>query len=136
MNLPIANALVDSAGTPLPQTKYYVPGSILRVRVDTTDALAYGMRGFADMYHYNSPAFKLLPGAEAAGVRRIAWVDTPTPLRSGWAWGQRYLNGAAEIVAAKIGKGTLVLYGPDPYFRSQPHGTFKLFFNGIYSAGQ
>ncbi len=136
LNLPIANALVDSAGTPLPQTKYYVPGSILRVRVDTTDALAYGMHGVADMYHYNSPAFKLLPGAEAAGVRRVAWVDTPSPLRSGWAWGQRYLNGAAEIVEARIGKGTLVLYGPDPYFRSQPHGTFKLFFNGIYSAGQ
>ena len=136
LELPIANALVDSAGTPLPQTKYYVPGSILRVHVDTTNALAYGMRGVADMYHYNSPAFKLLPGAEGAGVKRVAWVDTPTPLRSGWAWGQRYLNGATEIVEAKIGKGTLVLYGPDPYFRSQPHGTFKLFFNGIYSAGQ
>jgi hypothetical protein len=24
-----------------------------------------------------------------------------------------------------------VLYGADPYFRSQPHGTFKLLFNGL-----
>jgi hypothetical protein len=30
-----------------------------------------------------------------------------------------------------VGKGMLVLYGPDPYFRSQPHGTFKLLFNGL-----
>ena len=25
----------------------------------------------------------------------------------------------------------LVLSGPDPYFRSQPHGTFKLLFNAL-----
>ena len=132
LKLPIANALVDSAGAPLPATKFYVPGSILRVQIDTTDPLGVGMRSQADMYHDNSPAFRLLPGAGAAGVKRVAWIDNPTPLRSGWAWGQRYLNGATEIVSARIGKGTLILYGPDPYFRSQPHGTFKLLFNGIF----
>lgn len=136
LNLPIANALTDSAGARLPQTKFYVPGSILRVQLDSTNPVARGMRSSADMYFYNAPAFKLLPGADAAGVKRIAWIDTPTPLRSGWAWGQRYLDGATEVVSAKVGKGTVVLYGPDPYFRSQPHGTFKLFFNGIYLPAQ
>ena len=55
----------------------------------------------------------------------------PTPLRSGWAWGQKYLSGVTEVLQAPVGKGMLVLYGPDPYFRSQPHGTFKLLFNGF-----
>ena len=85
LGLPVANALVDSAGQSLPRTKFYVPGSILRVQVDTTSPLAFGMRGAADMYFYNAPAFRLLPGADAAGLKKVVWIDTPTPLRSGWA---------------------------------------------------
>ncbi len=131
LQLPIANALVDSAGRSLPRSRFYVPGSILSMRVDTTAALAEGLRPVTDFYYDNAPAFRLLPTAEARGVKRIVWVDGPAPLRSGWAWGQRYLGGVTEVVQASIGKGMLVLYGPDPYFRSQPHGTFKLLFNGL-----
>ena len=131
LQLPIVNALVDSAGRPLPRTRFYVPGSILSMRVDTTNALAEGMRPVTDFYYDNAEAFRLLPAAESRGVKRIVWVDNPTPLRSGWAWGQRYLSGVTEVLQAPVGKGMLVLYGPDPYFRSQPHGTFKLLFNGI-----
>jgi hypothetical protein len=131
LGLPIANALIDSAGKPLPRSRFYVPGSILRVRVDTTAALAQGARPTTDFYFDNAPAFTLLAGAESRGVRRIAWIDDPTPLRSGWAWGEKYLNGVTEVLQARVGKGMLVLYGADPYFRSQPHGTFKLLFNGL-----
>jgi hypothetical protein len=131
LGLPIANALVDSAGKPLPRSRFYVPGSILRVRVDTTAAVAQGVRPTTDFYFDNAPAFTLLPGAESRGVRKIAWIDDPTPLRSGWAWGEKYLNGVTEVLQARVGKGMLVLYGADPYFRSQPHGTFKLLFNGL-----
>jgi hypothetical protein len=131
LGLPIMNALTDSSGRPLPRSRFYVPGSILRVRVDTTAALAQGLRPATDFYFDNAPAFTLLPGAESRGVRRIAWIDDPAPLRSGWAWGQKYLSGVTEVLQARVGKGMLVLYGPDPYFRSQPHGTFKLLFNGL-----
>ncbi len=131
LGLPIANALVDSAGKPLPRTQFYVPGSILGMRVDTTASLAQGLHAETDVYYDNAPGFRLLPGAEARGVKRIGWIDSPTPLRSGWAWGQRYLNGVTEVMQAPVGKGMLVLYGPDPYFRSQPHGTFKLLFNAL-----
>ncbi len=131
LQLPIANALVDSAGRALPRSRFYVPGSILSMRVDTTAALAQGLRPVTDFYYDNAPAFRLLPGANARGIKRVAWIDGPTPLHSGWAWGQRYLSGVTEVLQAPVGKGTLVLYGPDPYFRSQPHGTFKLLFNGL-----
>ena len=131
LQLPIASAFVDSAGRALPRARFYVPGSILSMRVDTTSALAQGMRPVTDFYFDNAPGFRLLPTAEARGVRRVVWIDNPSPLRSGWAWGQRYLSGVTEVLQAPVGKGTLVLYGPDPYFRSQPHGTFKLLFNGI-----
>jgi hypothetical protein len=131
LKLPIANALLDSIGHPLPRTQFYIPGSILSMRVDTAKALGRGTRPVMDFYYDNAPGFTLLPGAQEQGIERIAWVDGPSPLRSGWALGQKYLNGVAEIVQAPVGKGTLVLYGPDPYFRSQPHGTFMLLFNGL-----
>ena len=131
LQLPIANALTDSSGSALPRNRFYVPGSILSMRVDTTAALAQGLRPVTDFYYDNAPAFKLLPAAELRGVKRIAWIDDVAPLRSGWAWGQKYLNGVTEVLQAPMGKGMLVLYGPDPYFRSQPHGTFKILFNGL-----
>ena len=131
LQLPIANALVDSTGKALPRNRFYVPGSILRLSVDTTATLAQGLRPVTDFYFDNAPAFRLLPAAELRGIKRIAWIDDATPLRSGWAWGQKYLNGVTEVLQAPVGKGMLVLYGPDPYFRSQPHGTFKILFNGL-----
>src|SRR5712671_1219365 len=131
LQLPIANALVDSSGRSLPRSRFYVPGSILSMRVDTTLALGEGLRPVTDFYYDNAPAFRLLPGANARGIKRVVWIDGPTPLRSGWAWGQKYLSGVTEVLQAPVGKGMLVLYGPDPYFRSQPHGTFKLLFNGL-----
>jgi hypothetical protein len=62
----------------------------------------------------------------------VAWYDSPTPLRSGWAWGQQYLDQAVSIVEGAVGKGRVVLFGNEVNWRAQPHGTFKLLFNGIY----
>jgi hypothetical protein len=53
-------------------------------------------------------------------------------LRSGWAWGQKYLDKSAAVIEASVGKGKLFLFGPEILFRSQPHGTYKFLFNGIY----
>jgi len=32
-----------------------------------------------------------------------------------------------------VGEGKVFLLGPEVNFRDQPHGTFKLLFNGLYS---
>ncbi len=103
--LPVENHLVEN-GAPLPRAKYFVPGSVLSAKVDVTHPLAAGMRERADFFFDNSPVFKLRPDAAAAGVRAIAMFDTPTPLRSGWAWGQKYLDGGVVAVEARMGKGT------------------------------
>jgi hypothetical protein len=84
----------------------------------------------------SSPTFRLPADAEKAGLTRVAWFAGKTPLRSGWAFGQEQLDGGAAIVDASIGKGRLVIYGPPVLFRAQPHGTFKLFFNGIVRASE
>ena len=84
------------------------------------------------VFYDESPAFRLRPEAALKGVKPVAWYDSQTPLRSGWAWGQQYLDQAVSIVEAPVGKGHVVLFGNEVNWRAQPHGTFKLLFNGIY----
>ncbi|MEO5579091.1 MAG: M14 metallopeptidase family protein, partial [Gemmatimonadaceae bacterium] len=132
LGVPVTSAVVDNAGKALSRAMYYVPGSVLGVAVDTTNAIAWGLPSRADVYFDNSPAFRLTEGAIEKGVKQVAWFETGTPLRSGWAWGQKVLNGAAEIVAAPVGAGSVVLYGPEVTFRGQTHGTFRFLFNGIF----
>ena len=125
-------AITDSTGRALPRSRFYIPGSLLTAKLDTTNAIAWGMRPAVDVFFETSPAFWLMPDAASRGIKSVAWFDSEAPLRSGWAWGQRALKGLSAIVVAPLGKGTMVLYGPEVYFRSQPHGTFPLLFNGIY----
>ncbi len=131
LDLPVGNHLVEN-GVALPRSKYFVPGSVLTAKVDTRHPLAAGMRERTDFFFDNSPVFALKPGALDAGVRTIAMFDTPTPLHSGWAWGQRYLDGGILALDAPLGKGRVVLFGPEILQRAQPHGTFKLLFNALY----
>jgi hypothetical protein len=131
LGLPIEDHLVEN-GKPLPRAKYFVPGSILSARVDTSHPAAAGMSERTNFFFDNSPVFKLRPDASQAGVRAIAWFDSPTPLRSGWAWGQQYLDKGVVAIEARVGKGRVLLYGPEILQRAQPHGTFKLLFNALY----
>ncbi|HXT70810.1 MAG TPA: M14 metallopeptidase family protein [Vicinamibacterales bacterium] len=131
LGVPIENHLMEN-GQPLTQQKYYVPGSVLRARVDTTQPATAGLAAETNFFFDNSPVWKLGQGAQAAGVTPLAWFDTATPLASGWAWGQEYLRNGVIAVEARVGKGRLLLYGPEILQRAQPHPTFKLLFNGIY----
>jgi hypothetical protein len=139
-DLPVSNHLVergpDGASRPVPSERFYVPGSVLRAAVDTTLPAAHGLTSPVDVFYDNSPLFRLDPEAAMKGVRPIAWFETATPLRSGWAYGQSYLEGGILGIDAPVGRGRLLLYTPEITFRAQPHGTFKFLFNGIYLAGQ
>ena len=97
VGVPVDNHLVersaDGSVRPVPAEKYYVPGSVLRMAVDNTAPIAHGLDDHVDVLFDNSPVFALGPQAMLKGVRPVAWFDTAAPLRSGWAFGQGYLNG-------------------------------------------
>jgi hypothetical protein len=118
----------------LPNEKFYVPGSILAARVDVGDPLAWGMPEQTDLYFERSAVFSFAPGAEVAGLKRVVWFDSEKPLRSGWAWGQKYLKDGVAVATATVGTGKLHLMGSEVAFRGQTHGTFKLLFNAVYLA--
>jgi hypothetical protein len=136
LNRPVESQLVerDAQGQEraLPREKFYVPASLLEVAVDTTATSALGLESKAIVMFDESPVLRLGADAAAKGVRRVAWYANATPLRSGWAWGQKYLDGGIAAAEATVGTGTLYLYGPEITFRSQPHGTYKFLFNALY----
>lgn len=130
LGLPVADALVDPAtGKPLPRERYWAPGSIHRMRVDNANPLAYGLPEALDVYFDRSPVFRMTP---KAGVRRVGWFDADRTLRSGWALGEQYHKDGVTVVDADVGEGKLLLLSPLVTFRGQPHGSFKLLFNGIF----
>ena len=135
LGLPVSNALVEIVNgreKALTGDKYYIPGSVLEMQVDTTAPINYGMGPKADIMFSNSPVFRLAPEAGNSGVKPLAWFGTTPPLRSGWAWGQNYLKQGVTAFEAQVGKGKLYAFGPEITFRGQAHGTFKMLFNGLY----
>ena len=137
LGLPIANHLVektaDGREVPLGNQKYYVPGSVLRVRVDNTnpyrfrDARRRGcvLRQQSGLRYAPRRRPQGRPGRGLVRKRRI-------PSRSGWVWGDQYLWRGVQAVTAPVGKGKVFLFAPEITFRGQPHGTFKFLFNGIF----
>jgi len=109
-----------------------VPGSIMQVAVDNTNPLAFGLEKKVDVFFDSSPVMELAPNSSLMGIKPVAWFDSKQSLRSGWAWGQHYLDGGTAAVEASLGKGKVFLFGPEITFRAQPHGTFKFLFNSIF----
>ena len=133
--LPMMNHLSDGDGDPLGRAEYYIPSSVLEMAVDNTHPLAYGFGDHTNIMFNNSPVFRLLPQAVSLGVTPVAWFDSETPLRSGWAWGEHRLFGGTAVSEAKVGEGRIFLFGPLIKKRGQPHATFKFLFNGILLGG-
>jgi hypothetical protein len=137
LQLPVSDYLTERMpGQPeraLSSDKFYVPGSVVRVAVDPAAPSAAGSEAQIDVFFNNSPVFRLAPNAAAKGIRPVMWFDSPTPLRSGWAWGQNYLEGGTTAFEATVGQGKVYAFGPEITFRAQPYGTFKFLFNAIHA---
>ncbi len=137
LKLPVTDALVEMKNgnlVPLSSDKYYIPGSIMRVTVDTTQHAAWGMSSETDVVFDSSPVFRITPDAVSNGkIKPLAWFDSAQALRSGWAWGQEYLQDGVAAFEASLGSGKLYAFGPEITFRAQTYSTFKLIFNQLYS---
>ncbi len=130
-NLPLANHLVGADGAPLPRTDYYVPGSLLRVTLDTHAPVTTGVPGQVDVFFDNDPVWRPTASAGSA-VHVVGSFADAHPLHSGWAWGQEHLDKGVVMADSAVGKGHVFLFSNELLFRAQPHGNFMLFFNALY----
>jgi hypothetical protein len=140
--LPVRDVVDD-----LPRTDFYVPGSILRIELDTTDPIAKGMPKESIAWVENSPVFEIsdtgvspvkAEAQNSAGklsaprVKVIAWYSRDKdPLLSGWLLGADRIKGKAALIEVGLGKGRIILFGFRPQYRGQSLATYPLFFNAI-----
>ncbi|HEX2268591.1 MAG TPA: M14 family zinc carboxypeptidase [Pyrinomonadaceae bacterium] len=131
LKLPVRNVVAG-----LPRTDFYVPGSILRLELDTTHPLAKNMPKDTIAWAENSPVFEVVENAGAeipsSNVRVVGWYPRDKdPLLSGWLLGGDRIKGKAALVEVTMGKGRAILFGFRPQYRAQSTATYPLFFNAL-----
>lgn len=107
---------------------FYCPGSILKVSLNTTSPIAFGMDAESPIWFELSPAFEL------GDVGKPVAKYNGAPLMSGWLLGGEKLNGKVALADVPVGKGRVVLFGFRPQYRGQTYNTFKLVFNALFLA--
>lgn len=135
---------IDHLGVPVknlldgvPPKDFYCPGSILKIKLDTTSPIARGA-----------------PLLESSRDESIAWVEgglalEPTSddarviarfgvakelLLSGWLLGAERLANKGAIIEVKRGSGRIVMFAFRPQYRGQSIATLPFLFNAIQAS--
>jgi hypothetical protein len=130
--LPVRNVVAG-----LPRSEFYVPGSILRIELDTSHPIARGMPQQTIAWAEDSPVLEVvyrdvITEVPASNVTVIAsYPRTRHPLLSGWLLGANWMLNRAALVEVKLGKGRLILFAFRPQYRAQSLATYPLFFNAL-----
>jgi len=131
-NIPVRNTL----GRVRPED-FNCPGSLLRVHLDPTNPIAYGMPDETAAFVEAPVAFQTTPGGIDAPHSVVGWYPDAERdvLMSGWIKGADRLVRHAAIVSFTMGSGKLVMFGFPVQHRGQTEADFKLLFNAIHWAG-
>jgi hypothetical protein len=130
--LPVRN----TQRSPASSDRFFCPGSLLRIRVDTSHPLAFGMPEEAIAFSTGGFAFETTMLTEfnegEREVRGVAQYTKTDLLASGWISGEKSVLGKDLLMEARHGRGRVVLFGLRPQFRGQSFGTFKFLLNAIF----
>jgi hypothetical protein len=126
-NIPVRNALARA-------TDFSVPGSLVRVSVNTNHPVTADMPKESAIYIDRAVAFDTTsPGGELQRWVLMTYPeDSRDILLSGWISGEERLTRKAAAVAMTFGKGRIVLFGFRPQHRGQTHATFPMIFDALY----
>jgi hypothetical protein len=113
--------------------EFFCPGSTLKVKVNNTHPLGYGMPEDTLVLFWNSPAFEILPSDNNEDYEVVARYPQRDILQSGWLIGEDKIAEKIAMLSVKYGKGRVILTGFRTQHRGQTHGTFKFLFNSLIS---
>lgn len=117
----------------LRREQHFAPGTILRIQVDTTLPMGFGMAANTYGFYNNSPFFSILEGFNSLKPTVIARYPNQDVVASGWLRGEDLMAGRAAVVSFDLKPaGRLILFGLRPQHRGQTHATFPLLFNALY----
>jgi hypothetical protein len=112
----------------VPNTEFYIPGSILRLELDGTSELAEGVGSETAAWYWRS---SMAYDVSDPRVRVAARYGSGDPLLSGWVLGGSLIAGQPAILEVEVGEGSAVLFGFQPNYRAQTMATWPLLFNAI-----
>lgn len=119
---------ISNAVERLPPEDFFIPGSILAVDLVEDHPINRGKGDFTPGWFWRSSRAFDVQDPDVAVVARFSEGNT---LLSGWLLGPEYLAGKAAIVEAKVGEGSVVLFGFQPDYRGQTVMTWPLLFNAL-----
>jgi hypothetical protein len=115
---------------------FYAPGTLIRLTVDNSNPIAFGMPKETIAMTTGGSAFEITLSRQAnhgaSEIKSVARFATKDLLASGWLSGENVVQGRHALLEARYGAGRVILFGFRPQFRAQPFGTFKLLLNAIY----
>ncbi|MBL8265240.1 M14 metallopeptidase family protein [Steroidobacter sp.] len=131
--LPVRNALEG-----LKQEEFWIPSSLVRIEVDNTQPLGFGMPDEATAMFIQSAAFSpQVPGAGNSLTRIVARYPRDRVLVQGAMKGsEQPIVGRAAVVEVKQQQGRVVLIGFREHHRAQTYGTYKLLLNALLLPAQ
>ncbi len=115
--------------------EFNCPGSLLRINIDNTNPIGFGMDKETVGYLSGNIAFSTSVPYGEFDRSVVARYPTSNILKSGFLLGEDFLYKRPAIVDVKQKKGHVILMGFKVQNRHQTFGTFKLLFNAIHSAG-
>ena len=110
---------------------FFIPGSILRGRVDTSLPVNHGLDAETPLWFRRGSALLF----EEPGAVVLARYGSRDVLMSGWALGTERIRDHIAAGAVVRGRGAVVLFGFTPQYRAQTRNTMKMIFNLILGAG-
>lgn len=113
------------------RSKFFCPGSILRVKVDNKVPIGYGMPEEAAIMFYRGMAIQTQIPPEGWDRRVVARFPEDDILLSGWLFGEDVLVRKAAVVDIQNKKGHIILIGFPCQHRAQSHGTYKFLLNAL-----
>ena len=119
----------------LSEKEFFAPGSSLRVHVDPTQPLGYGMPKETTVVFFESTAFDINNSNANDRISVVARYHDRDLLRGGWLDGEKHLVGLPALLDVGYGKGRIAMIGFRAQNRAQAYGTFKVLFNALYEAG-
>lgn len=123
---PVRNALEN-----IGRDQFFCPTSILRIKVDNSRPIGYGMPPETAAVFSNSLAFQTsIPDGEW-DRSVVASFPKSDILLSGWLLGEDAVSRQAAVVDARYKKGRIIMIGIRCQHRGQSHGTYKFLLNGL-----
>jgi len=106
----------------------------LKIQVDASHPVGYGMPEETYGFYNNSPFFALGEGFSSQRAAIVARYPNADVIGSGWLKGEELMTGRGAVVAIEMNPGRIVLFGLRPQHRAQTQATFPLLFNAVYWA--